>query len=305
MTIKQNPIKSDLLFYTALVTIILFLIAPSIGCSAKDISQEEIRTYRDPIVGMEFVFIPGGCFEMGSPTDELDRRDGEGPVHEVCVDSFYLGKYEVTNAQYSIYDPAHQSKNSQDGKTTSRNRGAMLFGEKQPVVEVSWVDANSFASWLGEKNGKVFRLPSEAEWEYAARATTKSSRYWGNNPDSACTYANVMNDIYTKTWPFPGFHCEDGFHGTSPVGTFSPNKFGLYDMIGNAWEWTNDWYDKGYYSVSPKNNPMGPTTGLYRVLRGGSWGSAPFLARTANRMPDPPNKHNVYNGFRLLMQANE
>jgi formylglycine-generating enzyme required for sulfatase activity len=254
---------------------------------------------------MEFVFIPGGCFQMGSPPDEVDRRVDEGPVHEVCVDSFYLGKYEVTNAQYGTYDPSHRIKNSEDGKSTSRNRGAILFGDKQPVVEVSWLEANSFASWLGGKNGKLLRLPTEAEWEYAARATTKSSRYWGNNADSACTNANIMNDIYTTNWPFPGFHCEDGFYGTSPVGNFSPNKFGLYDMIGNAWEWTNDWYDKGYYSVSPKNNPMGPSTGNGYVLRGGSWGSAPFLARAATRMKQPPHKRDPHHGFRLLMQVNE
>jgi len=129
----------------------------------------------EPNTGMEFVFIKGGCFEMGDSVGDGDAN--ERPVHTVCVSDYSIAKFEVTNEQFRKFRPQHNS---------GTYEGLSLNGDKQPVVNVSWYDAVAFAKWLSEKTGKIYRLPTEAEWEYAARAGTKTSRFWGNNPDEAC-----------------------------------------------------------------------------------------------------------------------
>jgi sulfatase modifying factor 1 len=142
------------------------------------------QTWQEPVTGMVFAWVPGGCFEMGTPDSEKGRDPNEGPVHKVCVDGFWMGQNEVTNAQYRRFKSGHDSK---------EYKGNSLNGDNQPAVYVSWFDARAFADWLSRQNsGKyTFRLPTEAEWEFACRAGTRKARFWGDDPDDACRYANV------------------------------------------------------------------------------------------------------------------
>ncbi|MBF0538366.1 MAG: formylglycine-generating enzyme family protein [Nitrospirae bacterium] len=246
---------------------------------------------KESVTGMEFVAVKGGCFEMGDTSGDGDPN--ERPAHEVCVNGFSMGKYDVTNEQFRKFRPNHDS-----GKFETLT----LNEDKQPVVNVSWEDATEFAKWLSHKSGHTFRLPTEAEWEYAARAGSKASRFWGNNPDDACTYANVSDDSAKKRFPkWTSFNCNDGFLVAAPVGTFKPNEFGLYDMLGNVWQWVEDVYSPEAYSKLPKNNPTYEGAGEYRVERGGGWSNGPLGVRSAHRVGLTPTFGHRSLGFRLVM----
>ncbi len=256
------------------------------------------EVWTEPVLGMEFVWVPGGCYKMGSPGNESGRALGEGPEHQVCVDGLWVGRREVTNAQYRLYRPNHDSGKSPDGSS--------LAEDQQPVVQVSWSAAKEFAGWLGKKNGGSVRLPTEAEWEYAARAGASTARPWGNSAEEACASANVRD----KSWrdrqsdaKAEGFHnCDDGHAVAARVGSFPPNAFGLYDMIGNAGEWCEDEFFPLAYSLHDKQNPVHRGTGfLAHTVRGGNWASGPETARSAARavfvLPQ-----NETTGFRLVME---
>lgn len=249
----------------------------------------------DSVVGMQFVPVPGGCFRMGDTHG--DGQGDEKPVHEVCVDGFSMGKYEVTNGQYRQFDPDH------DSGTYESNS---LNGDNQPVTNVSWYDAISFAQWLTKKSGRIFRLPTEAEWEYAARGGTAGRNYWGENPVAACRSANGADLAARSQWPdWTITECNDGYKVSAPVGRFLSNAFGLHDMMGNAWEWTNDWYDAEYYFESPKNNPSGPVSGSLRVPRGGGWGNASECVRVSDRNGFVPDFSILFLGFRLVSSSSK
>ncbi|PIE68244.1 MAG: hypothetical protein CSA21_08500 [Deltaproteobacteria bacterium] len=268
---------------------------------------------------MDFVWIPGGCFQMGQTEaekswliqqigeDDYNRYFGdELPRHKVCLEGFYLGQYEVTNAQYRQWKRDHDSGDF---------LGHSLNGDPQPVVMVSWEEATAFADWLTEQHhGKyTFRLPSEAQWEYAARADTTTMRYWGDDPDAACAYANVADETLQqdksvqkwlkeqeRTWTYHS--CDDGFVVTAPVGSFRANAWDLYDMLGNVWEWCADSYEAGYDSASPAGALRGTLgDGKAKVLRGGSWGNYPGKVRSAIRGRVIPADRNVNVGFRLVV----
>ena len=257
---------------------------------------QERKIWTEPITRMEFVWIEGGCFQMGqaaaektellkevSAEDYKNWFERELPQHRVCVDGFWMGKYEVTNAQYRKFEADHDS-----GEYEKHS----LNGDNQPVVMVRWEEAQAFMKWLTEQNkknpplplpGGEFRLPTEAEWEYAARAGTTTARFWGDNPDDACQYANVHDETSQAAfeWDWKPHNCNDKYAVAAPVGQFRPNKFGLYDMLGNVWEWCADWY--GPYSKEAVNNPKGPDSGQSRLLRGGSWSDLPPSVRCASR----------------------
>jgi formylglycine-generating enzyme required for sulfatase activity len=248
------------------------------------------QTWREPVTGMEFVWVPQGCYQMGSNSGDSDEK----PVHKVCLDGFWMAKHEVTNRQYRKYKSSHDSK---DYKGVNLNR------DDQPAVYVSWDDAKAFAKWLSSKSGKQIALPTEAQWEYAARAGTGTVRYWGDDADDACRYANVhdrtsKNKFSNFTWQ--NHNCNDGYAGTSPVGSFRSNNFGLYDMLGNVWEWCEDVYDKEAYSKHSRNNPLVLSGGSDRVLRGGSWSSKPWNVRSAYRYRYSASFTLDYLGFRLI-----
>lgn len=246
--------------------------------------------FTDSVSGMEFVSVPAGCFKMGDTHG--DGQGDEKPVHDVCVDGFNMGKYEVTNAQYRRFKPDHNS---------GTYEGNSLNGDSQPATNVSWYDAVEYAQWLSRKSGRAYRLPTEAEWEYAARGGDKGRNYWGDNPADACRNANGADLTAKSQWPdWTVTECNDGYKLAAPVGRFQPNAFGLYDMMGNAWEWTNDWYDAEYYFYSPKDNPRGPSSGSLRIPRGGGWGNASECVRVSDRNGFAPDFSILFLGFRLV-----
>ncbi len=279
------------------VILVLMTWAISTVCfSSSAFSAEKLpQTYTDKVTGMEFVYVKGGCYKMGSPVNEQGRYANESPVHEVCVDGFYMAKYEVTNAQYRLFKKKHKVR---------EYRGESLDADNLPVVLVSWNDAQDYITWLNGQSKKVYRLPTEAEWEYAARGGTTTSRYWGDDPDKACQYADV-HDLTGKKknvkFLFDNHNCDDGYAGMSPVGTYKPNAFGLYDMLGDVWDMCSDWFGEDYYSSSPRMNPKGPKSGKTRVCRGGGWRSSPNLVRSAARGYYPQGRFSNRLGFRLVI----
>ncbi|MDG4597382.1 MAG: bifunctional serine/threonine-protein kinase/formylglycine-generating enzyme family protein [Candidatus Contendobacter sp.] len=250
------------------------------------------QNYTEPTTGMEFVWIPQGCFTMGSPETEKGRSTNETP-HRVCSQGFWMGKYEVTNAQYQRFELGHDS-----GFYESYN----LNDPDQPVVRVSWQEAIAYADWLSGKAGLRFRLPTEAEWEYAARANSPLYRPWGDDPNQACRYANIYDETARKTKPLPwaNYPCEDGQGVVAPVGKYAPNKFGLYDMLGNVAEWTCSEYDSAYAGGETRCADPNAAGGR-RVLRGGSWTEFPELLRFAYRFPTVPGNRKFDYGFRLVL----
>lgn len=246
--------------------------------------------YVDSSTGMEFVLIKGGCFSQGDSSGEGEPN--ERPVHETCVDDFYLGKNEVTNEQYKKFKANHNSGSSE---------GANLDEARQPVVNVSWTDGVAFAAWLSEQSGQSYRLPTEAEWEYAARAGTTTSRFWGGNPDEACTYGNVADLMAKQQRPkWTTFFCDDGYVVAAPVGSFKPNAFGLYDILGNVWEWCEDVYNSEAYGRLPKDNPVYRGPGEYQVMRGGGWSNGPLGIRSSHRVGLSPDFGHHALGLRLV-----
>lgn len=262
--------------------------------------------WTDPISDMVFVWIPEGCFQMGQSAHEKEQLlrsssssiyarnyQNELPQHEVCLSKgFWLGRYEVTNAQYRRYKSIHDIKKYKGG----------LNGDDQPAAGVSWNDATVYAKWLSSKGNGRFRLPTEAEWEYAARAGTTTIYYWGDGSDQACTYANVQDLRGTHLALRDVAHnCDDGFPLTAPVGSFRPNAFGLYDMLGNISEWCQDGY--GDYPATKIRDPHGPQQATRRVARGGDWFSGgPRRVRCASRYHEEPNVRSHIYGFRLVRE---
>jgi len=227
-------------------------------------------------VQLQLAHIPSGSFMMGSPSSEQNCDSDEKPQHRVAISrGFWMGKYEVTQAQWK----------SVMGYNPSRFKGDNL-----PVEEVSWNDVQDFINKLNARTGKRFRLPTEAEWEYVCRAGTDTAYSFGEQ--LSCSEANYGNGWSSE--------CKGSNPGkTTSVGSYRPNGFGLFDMHGNVWEWCSDWYGKYYYKNSPSTDPTGPANGVYRVRRGGSWGNDARSCRSANRVGYYPSHRNLYLGFRL------
>ena len=252
---------------------------------------EENRFCEELVTGMEFVRIPGGCFLMGSPESEEGRYSDESPQHEVCLDDFWLGKTEVTNAQYRCFKQNHDSQEYE---------GHTLSEDNQPAVYISWEDAKEYAQWLSGQSEYDFQLPTEAEWEYACRAGTTTARYWGELPDQACRYASVADQKAEKSFGWGSAHnCNDGYAVTAPVMNFDANAFGLHDMLGNAYEWVEDVYAEDAYKRHERDNPIYTRDGPLHVLRGGGWDAGPRYVRCAYRDHISPDFRYGYIGFRL------
>ncbi|MEK7306171.1 MAG: formylglycine-generating enzyme family protein [Nitrospirota bacterium] len=261
------------------------------------------------------VFVKGGCYDMGDTFGDGDPD--EKPVHNVCVDDFYMGKYEVTVVEFRkfIQETGYRTEAERgdgcfyfDGKKASKDKSISWRNpgfsqtEKHPVVCVSWNDAIEYTNWKSKKAGMNFRLPTEAEWEYAARSGGKNYKYsWGNGSPSGNIADETAKRQFSNFKIWSGY--DDGYVYTAPVGSFKANDLGLYDMTGNAWEWLSDWYGEDYYKQSPKNNPKGPPDGKYILLRGGSWGDDPRYLRAANRSGVEPGGRYVNLGFRLALSS--
>jgi len=237
-------------------------VATSSGVTASSVGGQAGQAYTDSVTGMEFVWVPAGCFQMGSNSGGPDEK----PVHTVCVDGFWIGKYEVTQAQW--------------GKLMDYNPSSFKKGDNFPVEDVSWNGCQEFIKKLNHRSGKTFRLPTEAEWEYACRSGGKAEKYSGGG------------DVDRVAW----YDFNSGGL-THVVGTKTSNRLGLYDMSGNVWEWCSDWYSSDYYSISPVQNPQGSDSGGGHVFRGGSWNDYPGLVRSTFRFRSGSN-FNL--GFRLV-----
>jgi formylglycine-generating enzyme required for sulfatase activity len=232
-------------------------------------------------VSLTLVLIPAGEFDMGSPMEELKRDNDEAQHHIKLTKPFYMGKFEVTQLQYRVIMSENPSK---------------FGGDKLPVDNVNWYEAARFLKKLSDKTGMKFRLPTEAEWEYACRAGTKTAFNTGTTIDS-----DLAN--YDATEPYA-----DGIIGkylkrTTEVGSYKPNAFGLYDMHGNVWEWCSDIYDEDYYKVTPLTDPKGQAEGKPKVIRGGAWNEEAYKCRSADRNHRWPKDNQPMIGFRVVMDA--
>lgn len=280
----------------------------------KAVPESKVAVFTETNTGMEFIFVKGGCYPMGNTFEGIEGKTSpyhpryledytpethDERVHEVCVRDFYLGKCEVTNGQYRRFvletgshlpeweEPESNHNIYTGGSDYYAAMGNALTADDHPVVGISWHDAAAFTNWLSEKTGRSFRLPTEAQWEFAARSGGKVEKWAGTND---------LSSLPKHAW------LADNANGkTRAVGQKLPNGLGLYDMSGNVWEWCQDWYDDHYYRNSPRNDPQGPPVGTTRVLRGGSWISIPATVRAANRDWGYPESRTSIYGFRVAM----
>ena len=221
--------------------------------------------------------VPEGVFCMGTPEGLEVGRDDEKPAHRVWVDAFELATFQTTNEEYASFLAA-----TLHPKPLSWN-DSLFNCPRQPVVAASWFDAVAYCRWLSDLTGKRYRLPTEAEWERAARADAEDALYpWGNVPPEEIP-------DYALRWKT----------GPEIVGLYSPNSYGLYNLGDNVHEWCADWYDAAYYTVSPERNPQGPPSGTRRASRGGSWRHHIKVTRTAARSSIPPEFKYLDYGFRV------
>lgn len=295
--LSQNYSRKPILYRISIKVISsLLIIVVFVGCSEDETTLESsnlgsgevfdnspVRVITWEKDGATMVYIPAGSFKMGDHFEE--GESDELPVHEIELSAFYMDRYEVTIEQYTQFLtetnygtlPERIPNGVVEEINALNNKGQPLVNiltptNKHPIAGVSYNDAVAYANWAGK------RLPTEAEWEYAARGGLVSNRYvWGNeNPES--TEGN-----------FYGFSdkvqvVDDGFYYTAPVGHYRGNDFGLYDMAGNVWEWCSDWYGEDYYANSDYKNPSGPGTGTERVIRGGGWSSYLHNLRLSRRL---------------------
>jgi len=246
-------------------------------------SPVELQHYlKDGGKGPIMCIIPAGKFLMGSPDTEKERESDE-TQHKVTISKpFFLGKYAVTFAEYDAFCAATGREKPKD-----ENWGR----DKRPVINVSWEDAVAYCQWLSEQTGKEYRLPTEAEWEYACRAGTNTPFHTGN-----CISTDQAN--YNGNYPYSGCPKGEYRNKTVPVDSFEPNPWGLYQMHGNVYEWCSDWYAKNYYQQSPDIDPTGTKDASAHVLRGGSWGYNAGYVRAANRLRFEPGDRYDSVGFR-------
>jgi len=326
----------------------LFLVTAALGWAACA-STGPGSTFTNSL-GMQLVLVPAGEFLMGAeePRSETLRAfpycnpellPRESPRHKVRITRpFYMGRCEVTLGQFCAFrDAAHYAIDAErDGKPMSGygDHGQQVestdfrpwapgwpIEADHPAGYISWNDAVAFCEWLSRKEGRHYRLPTEAEWEYACRAGTSSRYHCGDDPEELVRYANTPDAdrgaLYppgqvatydasgAKTGlriPFPFLKGHDGFAWTAPVGSFRPNAFGLYDMHGNSWEWCSDWFSETYYEESPREDPRGPPTGEIRVSRGGGFDNGFETLRCARRDGGTPESRDCHDGFRIVCE---
>jgi len=268
----------------------------------------------------EMMVIPAGRFMMGAAPGEEEREElsdqflnRSQPQHAVDVKSFSAGKFEVTRGQYQVF--AETTGRSSDGcfvwtgaefekdRTKNWRNPGYAQDHSHPVVCVSWDDAGAYVKWLSQRTGRDYRLLTEAEWEYSARAGTTTPRFWGDAGDMSCGYANGA-DLATAA-QVPGANnwivanCNDRYAYTAPVGSYRANAFGLYDMLGNVWEWTQDCWNGNYSGAPADGSAWAAGDCSLRAVRGGSWEDAPLGLRAAYRVGSPTVIRVYIRGFRV------
>lgn len=301
-----------------------FLAAPSLPAAqsaAENQRPKQVAELKNSI-GMQLALIPRGTFTMGSLENE-QGRDADELQHEVEITrDFYLGKYEVTMGQFRTFvqETNYRTEPERDnigGSGYSEQSGVWILegrksqynwkntglpqSDEHPVLNVTWNDAVAFCDWLSKKESRRYRLPTEAEWEYACRANTRTRYSSGDDEASLATVANLADPAAKQK--FPHFRAStahtDPFPYTAPVGKLQPNSYGLHDMHGNLWEWCADWYDENYYRNASRKDPSGPATGTLRVARGGCWNEASRTCRSADRSRGFPHYRSSGVGFRI------
>jgi formylglycine-generating enzyme required for sulfatase activity len=308
------------------------------GVAGRTSNDGERRNVTNSI-GMTLVEIPAGEFLMGNgesaeklargfPAIEQRRIDelvDESPVHRVRITKpFLMSAHEVTINQFRrfIEESGQRSEAERDGtggwgynRTKNEFEGrkreyswrdpGFKQAEDHPVVNVTWNDAVAFCQWLTKTEEHQYRLPTEAEWEYACRAGSRTTFSTGDNTASVVKAAVLYDEKTAAVFPQWKEHAakgNDGHEFTAPVGSLQANAFGLFDMHGNVWEWCSDWYGEDYYAKSPRDDPQGPPTGKVRVRRGGSWQTWPFYCRTSFRNWNTPDTRYVLVGFRVVRE---
>ena len=278
------------------------------------------NSFRDCPGCPEMVWIPGGRFVMGAAPGEEEReqlgepfRHRSQPQREVSVRSFAAGKYEITRGQYRVF--AEATNHGSDGcfvwtgndfaidSTKSWRNAGFNQDDAHPAVCVSWEDANAYTRWLSQTTGKNYRLLSEAEWEYAARAGAMTARYWGNDADRSCEHANGADRTAQAQIPdaIASYvaDCRDRYAFTAPVGSYRANGFGLHDMLGNVGEWTQDCWNGDYKGAPADGSARGSGECFMRAVRGGSWDDTPLGVRSAYRVGSPIVIRLYSRGFRV------
>jgi formylglycine-generating enzyme required for sulfatase activity len=285
--------KSVLLAVVALASVVVVVLY----FSRRGVKEGEVRV--NPIDGLKYVWIPPGTFVMGCSPGDNECYDFEKPPHQVAITGgFWLGQTEVTAGAYKRFAAATGRQMPPVPSIGGRPLNPGWGDEDMPVVDVTWDDAQAYCHWVGG------RLPTEAEWEYAARAGSTAARYgdlreiaWyadnsGRQPlDSQTIWKKQNQANYEKRLDENG----DAMH---EAGQKRANGLGLYDMLGNVWEWVNDWWDEGYYQNGPAQDPTGPASGTERVLRGGSWAAHPTDIRVSLRSRRVPGDRDFDLGFR-------
>jgi formylglycine-generating enzyme len=287
--------------------------------SASPVDFDVGTEFRDCDACPEMIVVPAGTFTMGSPPSEPGRRDDEGPQMEIRIaQHFAVGRYEVTRQQYETFlsDTGHPVSGNcmtdrrkpgnwaLDAETNFRDPGFPQTGG-HPAACVSWNDAKAYVAWLNAKAGGGYRLPTEAEWEYVARAGSTTAYPWGPSIHDGCGHMNGFDkviadkkgDLY-KDEAISFANCSDGFLNTSPVGSYAANGFGIHDMIGNLAEWVEDCSTQSYAPMKPGGTPMGGDCSK-RMVRGGSWGTQPRQLRSAERLRYSPTDLDDSIGIRV------
>lgn len=252
-----------------------------------------LATVKDCPECPELVALPAGSFIMGAAQGDPEKNESEGPPHRVNVPPVLMGRYPVTFDEWEACVRDKGCPDTPDDAGWGRGR--------RPVIDISWEDAQRYVGWLSRRTGKRYRLPSEAEWEYAARAGADSARFWGEDSGRACRFANVYDTSARRsmraTW-LP-HACDDGFVNTAPVGSFQPNAFGLYDVVGNVWQWTADCWEDDYSGASGEARARDTRGCAFRTMRGGSFMSDPPRARVTSRMRNDPQDKDINIGLRI------
>ena len=276
-------------------------VADSIARAEADAQRRRPgRVFRDCETCPEMVVVPAGSYMMGSPTSEAGRDDDEEPRHRVTIGySLAVGVYEVTFAEWDACVGAGGCGGYRP-EDEGWGRGSW------PVIRVSWEDAREYVRWLSRETGQEYRLLSEAEWEYVARAGTTAARYWGESESGQCRYGNGYDQTGEAERDFDRdfVDCSDGYAETAPVGVYEANAFGLHDVLGNVWEWTRDCWNESYSGAPADGSAWMSGDCSLRVLRGGSWGNVPGNLRSANRSWLSAGYRDYLLGFRVARTIN-
>lgn len=311
----------------SLLTVFFFSIVlsrPAVCADAAESRSEAPCTTESNTLGMRLVRIPAGEFFMGSPETEEHREPYETDERRRLVritKAYWISAHEVTRGQFRCFveDTGYETENERNGRggfgVDPKSGALSLFDpqyswryvgfvqtDEHPVVNVSWNDAVAFCDWISRRESATYGLPTEAQWEYACRAGTSTANITGDDAEGLAAVGNSADAQCRRKYPDrETIAADDGYLYTAPVGRYRANAWGLFDMHGNVWEWTADWY--GRAGSGTQRDPRGPPTGTERCIKGGDWYHGPAFCRSATRFPMPPHMPRRHGGFRIVKQV--